>query len=1313
MSTTLLSLALFWIGASADQASQAPTAAAETAQSEEKGPERESPWGEPVEGLQCRLRAEKVIWTLSEMNQQRGGGALLKVDFRNGSRQAWQYSHPPAAFLDIQWDGTWHHLSLPTAATSRLLRPGQVVENVSYTLGGDLMYGGDDASTSLAGSFTVGPHTVRVASQFLSGEMRVKVVSNPLKIEIVAGEPGRPKVGQSPEPRPAVNEPPAPTTIAAEKTAPNPQGLPEVAKTGNRTPEELASTILEYLRKHDLEGLAERALFSDEDAKAMVRRLEEALGPAGGELPPPFQRGIEGWDGEDLREDWARLAKSDLGIDWARAKLERVNCQIATANGIVGASGIDIIFSVGDDRRYGLFVDDCYMTDRGWLAADGPTWKGVVPPDSTTREEVDALLGSLKADDPLERKGAVEKLGNLAVKRAAGPLIELLNEPDGDFRRAVITALGEIGDPAAANSLKPLLEHSERVTRLVTVRALGQLQWQPAPGRDRILYYLAKESWEDALKAAPFVHQTQPNAVQIGMPLSDGLFVLPFDVCVTQMAERDASQLRAVVGYPWIEFKPASRGAEALLHVQFDSWPKTRWTAKLEFLGANGEPLGGYEKAFENSGTIVTYPHREAAVVRFLLPDELERAEPKSVRLSLESTYTEEGNPLRFGEKTALSLSLDYIERSDAIVADWMTLNNPGGGIIATLHLRKAAVQPSEWRLRLRLFDSNGQKVGWAETDLVDDGGQKRRLNPSEATVKLSVGGNSERIQAATRYHLSLERTAVARTNPKAARPTAKTGPPPVRQRPETGPTRGTFLFIRTKPDGAKVLIDGKQVGLSDDLFPVDPGVRRIVVELEGHDPGGREVTIRAGRIERGKLLLTKRPSARAEVPGGQVPPEERPETSHTERAHQPSPNWPLLQGGHVLTPSTILDLANRQLFSYETPGIDLKRVESCLRTGRGDLYYEHDLLGCMRGCTARVWKHTEFVKPRVESVEPKLGLTLYRVAPGARLLISTPEKKHFEVTLLGQIQGQMAVKYEQADPTIVPKSQPPEAAPDDTTPWGKPVEGIRCRLRAERVIWHVAELGRSGRGSEDEQIRMQLEKAIHDHQQQQKKLDEASRLELEELIRELQVLQSSSRPFGLKLDIENNSKRTWYAMPPAGELNVEWDGEWSHTEFLGEIEPWPIRPGDDLFDRPVHLGHVVGPPNGPTQDGAQIKATPGWHTVRLAVSLSSNGRRISVVSNPVKVQIVDGKTRAENPEAEPPSEPPDLSLLLSPPTDQNVEDPPADAEEDGEPNPPKLRSGDRAPSFTGTTLNGSTLKLDDYKGKVVLLDFWATWCPP
>jgi peroxiredoxin len=36
-----------------------------------------------------------------------------------------------------------------------------------------------------------------------------------------------------------------------------------------------------------------------------------------------------------------------------------------------------------------------------------------------------------------------------------------------------------------------------------------------------------------------------------------------------------------------------------------------------------------------------------------------------------------------------------------------------------------------------------------------------------------------------------------------------------------------------------------------------------------------------------------------------------------------------------------------------------------------------------------------------------------------------------------------------------------------------------------------------------------------------------------------------------------------------------------------------------------------------------------------------------------------------------------------------------------------------RAPEFSLTALNGRNLTLSDYRGKVILLDFWATWCAP
>ena len=40
-------------------------------------------------------------------------------------------------------------------------------------------------------------------------------------------------------------------------------------------------------------------------------------------------------------------------------------------------------------------------------------------------------------------------------------------------------------------------------------------------------------------------------------------------------------------------------------------------------------------------------------------------------------------------------------------------------------------------------------------------------------------------------------------------------------------------------------------------------------------------------------------------------------------------------------------------------------------------------------------------------------------------------------------------------------------------------------------------------------------------------------------------------------------------------------------------------------------------------------------------------------------------------------------------------------------------KSGMEAPNFTVEMFDGETIRLSDLRGKVVLVNFWATWCPP
>lgn len=70
----------------------------------------------------------------------------------------------------------------------------------------------------------------------------------------------------------------------------------------------------------------------------------------------------------------------------------------------------------------------------------------------------------------------------------------------------------------------------------------------------------------------------------------------------------------------------------------------------------------------------------------------------------------------------------------------------------------------------------------------------------------------------------------------------------------------------------------------------------------------------------------------------------------------------------------------------------------------------------------------------------------------------------------------------------------------------------------------------------------------------------------------------------------------------------------------------------------------------------------------------------------------------------------PDVTVTPAPPTPAT---PTTSASPEMQGPPVGTAVGDTAPNFTLPDLSGESVSLSDYRGKVVILDFWASWCAP
>jgi HEAT repeat protein len=89
---------------------------------------------------------------------------------------------------------------------------------------------------------------------------------------------------------------------------------------------------------------------------------------------------------------------------------------------------------------------------------------------------VEALLDALRSGEPVRRDAALLGLGYAGDKRATGPLVALLGDPDAEVRGGAAWALGHVEDRQATSPLMRLADDREARVRRAAARALGRLE---------------------------------------------------------------------------------------------------------------------------------------------------------------------------------------------------------------------------------------------------------------------------------------------------------------------------------------------------------------------------------------------------------------------------------------------------------------------------------------------------------------------------------------------------------------------------------------------------------------------------------------------------------------------------------------------------------------------------------------------------------------------------------------------------------------------------------------------------------------------
>jgi HEAT repeat protein len=128
---------------------------------------------------------------------------------------------------------------------------------------------------------------------------------------------------------------------------------------------------------------------------------------------------------------------------------------------------------------------------------------------------VDKLVKMLNDEDRDVRKSVIEALGKIKDTRAVDALIEALKDMNRDVRKSVVEALGEIGDARAVDALIEALRDKDGKVRRSVAEALDKISWEPKNDEERVLYYIAKQKWNECIKIGVFAVKYLIDALEV------------------------------------------------------------------------------------------------------------------------------------------------------------------------------------------------------------------------------------------------------------------------------------------------------------------------------------------------------------------------------------------------------------------------------------------------------------------------------------------------------------------------------------------------------------------------------------------------------------------------------------------------------------------------------------------------------------------------------------------------------------------------------------------------------------------------------